>query len=205
MIGIQESKVADEMFPLEMIEALGYHPSFHGQKGHYGVALLSRLPPLGVVKGFPTDAEDAQRRAITGRFALPGGGEVTVINGYFPQGESRDHPVKFPGKQKFYADLATYLREHHSARRAADPDGRHERRAAGRGHRHRRGQRQALAAHRQVQLPAGGAGLAPGHHGLGTGGRLSPGPSGRRATTTAGSTIAPAASSGNRSAACAST
>lgn len=114
VIGIQESKVADEMFPLEMIEALGYHPSFHGQKGHYGVALLSKVAPLGVVKGFPTDADDAQRRAISGRFALPDTGEVTVINGYFPQGESRDHPVKFPGKEQFYADLAAYLCDHHS-------------------------------------------------------------------------------------------
>jgi exodeoxyribonuclease-3 len=34
-----------------------------------------------------------------------------VINGYFPQGESRDHPVKFPAKEKFYADLMRYLDE----------------------------------------------------------------------------------------------
>ncbi|STL56416.1 exonuclease III [Escherichia coli] len=28
-------------------------------------------------------------------------GNVTVINGYFPQGESRDHPIKFPAKAQF--------------------------------------------------------------------------------------------------------
>jgi exodeoxyribonuclease-3 len=33
-----------------------------------------------------------------------------VINAYFPQGESRSHPVKFPGKQKFYADLTDFVR-----------------------------------------------------------------------------------------------
>ena len=32
-----------------------------------------------------------------------------MINGYFPQGESRDHEVKFPAKRKFYADLLAYL------------------------------------------------------------------------------------------------
>jgi exodeoxyribonuclease-3 len=32
------------------------------------------------------------------------------MNGYFPQGESREHPEKFPAKQKFYADLLEYLR-----------------------------------------------------------------------------------------------
>jgi len=36
-------------------------------------------------------------------------GDLKFINGYFPQGESRDHPVKFPAKEKFYADLLSYL------------------------------------------------------------------------------------------------
>jgi exodeoxyribonuclease-3 len=34
-----------------------------------------------------------------------------VINGYFPQGESRDHPVKFPNKRHFYRDLMRLLKE----------------------------------------------------------------------------------------------
>lgn len=36
-------------------------------------------------------------------------GVLLVINGYFPQGESRDHPIKFPAKTKFYQDLQNYL------------------------------------------------------------------------------------------------
>jgi len=110
VIGIQESKVADDAFPAGMIESLGYVPSYHGQKGHYGVALLSREAPRSLYKGLPTDEPDAQRRAITGVFRLPDGSDLTIINGYFPQGESRDHPTKFPGKRRFYADLAIYLR-----------------------------------------------------------------------------------------------
>lgn len=35
-------------------------------------------------------------------------GNVTVINGYFPQGESRDHPIKFPAKAQFYQNLQNY-------------------------------------------------------------------------------------------------
>ncbi|KAA6184679.1 exodeoxyribonuclease III [Thiohalocapsa marina] len=111
VIGIQESKVADEAFPVELIESLGWQPNYHGQKGHYGVALLSKQAPRTVYKGFPGDEPDAQRRAITGVFELPDGEELTVINGYFPQGESRDHPLKFPAKRRFYADLAAYLQE----------------------------------------------------------------------------------------------
>ncbi len=109
IIGLQETKVQDGDFPLAAIEALGYHAAFHGQKTHYGVALLSRQAPLKVQLGFPDDGDEAQKRFISGWFALPSGGTLQVINGYFPQGESREHPVKFPAKQRFYADLQHYL------------------------------------------------------------------------------------------------
>jgi exodeoxyribonuclease III len=114
ILGLQECKVADAEFPLEMVEGTGYRARCHGQKGHYGVALLSKDEPLAVVRGFPGDGEDAQRRAITGRYAVAGDGELVVINGYFPQGERRAHPVKFPGKARFYQDLAAYLQDHFS-------------------------------------------------------------------------------------------
>ncbi|XPE41449.1 hypothetical protein ACNKHK_09395 [Shigella flexneri] len=32
-----------------------------------------------------------------------------MINGYFPQGESRDHETKFPAKAAFYQNLQNYL------------------------------------------------------------------------------------------------
>lgn len=114
IIGIQESKVQDIEFPRADIEALGYQPYFHGQKGHYGVALLTRLPPESVIKGLPDDSEDAQRRLITARLPLADGEHLTVINGYFPQGDNRDHEIKFPAKQKFYADLMAFLERDYS-------------------------------------------------------------------------------------------
>ncbi len=109
VIGLQETKVSDDQFPEAEIRALGYHVHYHGQKGHYGVALLSRQAPLEITKGFPEDDEDAQRRFIYGTYADANGNPVTVMNGYFPQGESRDHPTKFPAKQRFYADLQALL------------------------------------------------------------------------------------------------
>lgn len=113
IIGLQETKVHDDAFPLAEVEAMGYRVHFHGQKGHYGVALLSREAPLEIRKGFPTDEEDAQRRMIMGRFARPDGSLLTVLNGYFPQGENRSHETKFPAKTRFYRDLQNYLNEHH--------------------------------------------------------------------------------------------
>src|SRR5690606_40253958 len=45
--------------------------------------------------------------------ALPcaDGQPLIVFNGYFPQGESRDHPIKFPAKTRFYADLQAHLEQ----------------------------------------------------------------------------------------------
>ncbi|MGH1438870.1 MAG: exodeoxyribonuclease III [Cellvibrionaceae bacterium] len=113
-IGLQETKVRDEEFPEELINDLGYQVHFHGQKTHYGVALLSKHDFTLIEKGFAGDTEESQKRMIMGRFASPFGGEISILNGYFPQGESRDHPSKFPNKQKFYSDLMSHLNEHHS-------------------------------------------------------------------------------------------
>lgn len=112
IIGLQETKVQDKDFPLDAIQEMGYGADFFGQKTHYGVAMLSKLPCKKITLGFPGDDEDAQKRIIIGEYQIGGKGSrksVTVINGYFPQGENRSHEVKFPAKQKFYADLADYL------------------------------------------------------------------------------------------------
>jgi exodeoxyribonuclease III len=112
IIGLQETKVQDADFPVAAVEALGYRVAFHGQKAHYGVALLSRQTPVEVQMGFSWDGDGAQKRLISTSFRLRSGDLLQVINGYFPQGESRDHPVKFPVKRRFYADLQRYLTEH---------------------------------------------------------------------------------------------
>jgi exodeoxyribonuclease-3 len=109
VIGLQETKVSDEMFPVADLEALGYHVSYFGQKGHYGVALMTREAPEWVVKGFPGDVDDAQRRFIGCAITQENGRHMCVFNGYFPQGESSSHPTKFPAKRAFYADLRRYL------------------------------------------------------------------------------------------------
>ncbi|MFN3580673.1 MAG: exodeoxyribonuclease III [Pseudomonas sp.] len=109
VIGLQETKVDDSMFPLSDVEALGYHVHYHGQKGHYGVALLTREKPLWVRKGLPNDNDESQKRMISAAVQTQDGQTLVVFNGYFPQGESRDHPIKFPAKSRFYADLQAHL------------------------------------------------------------------------------------------------
>ncbi len=114
IIGLQETKVHDEAFPVTDVEAMGYKVHYHGGKAHYGVAMLSKLEPVKLQKGFPTDDDDAQRRMIIGQFEQDNGRLLTVLNGYFPQGENINHETKYPAKRKFYQDLMTYLNEHHS-------------------------------------------------------------------------------------------
>ncbi|GGD53542.1 exodeoxyribonuclease III [Lacimicrobium alkaliphilum] len=114
VIGLQETKVHDDMFPLADVQAMGYEVHYHGQKGHYGVALLSKHAPSSVQCGYPGDDPEAQRRMIMASYTMPDGQSVRVLNGYFPQGENQEHETKFPAKRKFYADLMNYLNNHHS-------------------------------------------------------------------------------------------
>lgn len=114
VIGLQETKVHDDAFPLEDVQAMGYQVYFHGQKAHYGVAMLTKKPALAIEKGLPWDDEDAQRRMIIATIENDQGQPVKIFNGYFPQGENQSHETKYPAKRKFYADLTRYLEESHS-------------------------------------------------------------------------------------------
>ena len=84
VIGLQEITVHDEQFPVKAVEDMGYEVFFHGQKSHYGVAFLAKKSPTAVIKGFPTDDEDAQRRMIILKTTDDAGDPVTILNGYFP-------------------------------------------------------------------------------------------------------------------------
>ena len=110
IIGIQETKVNDPEFPIDEIKEIGYHPEYWGQKGHYGVAILSKKKPIEVQKGFLKDTAEDQKRFIQAKFKW-GKKKITVMNGYFPQGENRSHETKFPKKIKYYADLKRHIKK----------------------------------------------------------------------------------------------
>jgi len=114
IIGLQETKVSDEEFPFDTIKLLGYKAHIYGQKGHYGVAFLTKIAPSNIQCGFPSDDSESQRRMIHGTFEV-NSKQIHVIDCYFPQGEGRAHPTKFPAKRQFYADLLNYLNNHFTA------------------------------------------------------------------------------------------
>ena len=88
---LQETKVADELFPSTAFEQLGYQCAISGQKAYNGVALISRRPMDDLQIGFTgllTDDPQAtelsdQKRVIS---ALIDG--IRVLNLYVPNGSS---------------------------------------------------------------------------------------------------------------------
>ena len=113
IIGLQEIKVHNDAFPVEAVEAMGYHVYFHGQKAHYGVAMLCKKEANVVKMGFSSDTEDSQKRMVMVETTNQQGEKVTVLNGYFPQGDNIAHETKYPYKRQFYKDLMTYLNDNH--------------------------------------------------------------------------------------------
>ena len=108
---LQETKVADELFPLAAFQALGYEAAISGQKAYNGVAILSRLPIEDVRVGFaallPDDPEapglGEQKRVISAQIA-----GLRVLNLYVPNGSSL-RSQKYAYKLEWLACLKRYL------------------------------------------------------------------------------------------------
>ncbi|WP_087069065.1 exodeoxyribonuclease III [Cyanobium sp. NIES-981] len=108
---LQETKVADELFPRAAFAELGYTAAISGQKAYNGVAILSRLPLEDVQIGFeallPGDADaqalGQQKRVIS---ALVDG--VRVLNLYVPNGSAL-RSDKYGYKLQWLACLRRYL------------------------------------------------------------------------------------------------
>lgn len=79
---LQELKCLDEKFPTEAVKSAGYHTVTHGQKTYNGVAILSKLEPEAVIRGFGDEVDDPAARFITARVS-----GVTVMSAYIPNGQ----------------------------------------------------------------------------------------------------------------------
>ncbi|CEN32196.1 Exodeoxyribonuclease III [Candidatus Westeberhardia cardiocondylae] len=108
VIGLQETKIHDSMFPIELISKYNYHAYYNGQKRYYGVALLSREKPFFICKDFLNEKNNFQKRIIQAKFHTPQG-ILTVINSYFPNGENKKN-IKYFQKKFFYQDFISYLK-----------------------------------------------------------------------------------------------
>lgn len=101
---LQETKMTDDVFPLQTLIDAGYHVSFTGQKTYNGVAIISRSPQTDVQKNLP-NFEDPQQRLITA--TIDG---VRVICAYIVNGQAPDSD-KFIYKMNWLAALHEYLQQ----------------------------------------------------------------------------------------------
>ncbi len=112
ILGLQETKTIDENFPINEIEAAGYHAAFAGQKTYNGVAVLSRHAISEVVTDLP-GLEDPQRRVL-GATIGTGDEAVRFLNLYVPNG-SEVGSDKYAYKLDWLAALQGYVDQQLSA------------------------------------------------------------------------------------------
>ena len=108
IIALQEIKVSDEDFPDQIPTELGFNYYNYGQKGFHGVAIFSKQPPKSVIKGLEGGEDESQKRYIQCDYDT-NVGIVSVCNSYFPQGENRKHPDKFPYKDRYYKRITKHI------------------------------------------------------------------------------------------------
>jgi exodeoxyribonuclease III len=78
---LQEIKCADEKFPAEAFQELGYRSVTFGQPTYNGVAIISRGECRNLQRGFSSDEAGAQARLLAA--TIEG---VRVVNVYIPNG-----------------------------------------------------------------------------------------------------------------------
>ncbi|MFB0937120.1 MAG: exodeoxyribonuclease III [Propionivibrio sp.] len=82
VVCLQETKLEDQNFPRQEIEAAGYEAAFFGQKTYNGVALLSRYGLSDIACGNPR-FPDEQKRLIAATV-----GTTRIICAYMPNGQA---------------------------------------------------------------------------------------------------------------------
>ena len=90
---LQETKVIDDSFPVEAFEKLGYLVEIYGQKSYNGVAIISKIKPENVKKGFHSSTLSNQNVKIfldQKRLISADINGIKIINVYVPNGSSLD-------------------------------------------------------------------------------------------------------------------
>lgn len=105
---LQELKLTDDKFPLDVLRGAGYeHCAVFGQKTYNGVAIVSRHALRDVARNI-AGFDDEHSRVIAATIDTPQG-ELRVVNGYFVNGQAPGSE-KFDYKMKWLTGLREYLR-----------------------------------------------------------------------------------------------
>lgn len=83
VLGVQETKTADNNFPIDALHRAGFHVWFNGQKSYNGTAFISRMPLTHAQHQLPGMSTDYQRRFLQTELD-----DLTLINCYVPNGKA---------------------------------------------------------------------------------------------------------------------
>ena len=110
---LQETKVMDDNFPVEPFEKLGYSLEIYGQKSYNGVAIISKIKPENVKRGFNGCTASNQNSEIfldQKRLISADINGIKIINVYVPNGSSLESS-KFTYKINWLNCLSSFLDE----------------------------------------------------------------------------------------------
>jgi len=85
VVGLQEVRAEEGQISKEILDHGDYHKAWYSasaKKGYSGVAILSRVPPIRVIRGMDRPEFDAEGRAIAAEF-----NEFVFISAYFPNSQ----------------------------------------------------------------------------------------------------------------------
>jgi exodeoxyribonuclease-3 len=106
IVGLQELKMTDDLFPHDELRAEGYKAIAHGQKAWNGVAILARADAVVTQSGLP-GAEDQGARLIGAQVD-----DLEFITIYCPNGKDVTH-VDYGRKLAWFDRLSDYLEAKH--------------------------------------------------------------------------------------------
>ncbi len=99
---LQETKLTDENFPADDIEAAGYHVIYSGQKTYNGVAIISKQEASDIITDVP-GLDDPQRRILGA--TIDG---IRILNLYVVNGQEVGSE-KFAYKLEWLSKIADYI------------------------------------------------------------------------------------------------
>ncbi len=104
VVCLQETKVADDQFPIDRIESAGYRAAIYGQKTYNGVAILSRTTEPGDIEcGFDDGLDDDEARCIAATVDT-----TRIVSAYVPLGTAVGTD-KWIYKLEWFRRLISYL------------------------------------------------------------------------------------------------
>ena len=104
VLALQETKVTDNDFPVDVFHEAGYQVVFSGQKTFNGVAIISKSDPANISTGLP-DFDDPQKRVLCADV-----NSVTVLNLYIPNG-SEIGSEKYTYKLEWFSHLHPFVQD----------------------------------------------------------------------------------------------